>query len=207
MADRNFQKKKRNDVKRKRKPVMIFTGEGKNKTEKQYFLSFQEQRGKYAIQFVNTGFDTDPARMLKSMEAAWKRYELSARDGDKAYIVLDMDCDFKRIKSIKELQNSSKNIRFIASNPCIEIWFILHFVYTTHQFKDSKEPKRELAKYISGYEENMNVSEFLRPHLQQADKNVKKLIAHYAAIGVKWGEAECNPMTEVTEILRELEVI
>lgn len=75
MADRNFQKKKRNDVKRKRKPVMIFTGEGKNKTEKQYFLSFQEQHGKYSIQFVNTGFDTDPAGMLKSMESAWKRYE------------------------------------------------------------------------------------------------------------------------------------
>ena len=91
MADRNFQKKKRNDVRRKRRPVLIFTGEGKNNTEKQYFLSFQEQHGKYSIQFVNTGFDTDPRGMLKSMESAWKRYELSAKNGDKAYIVLDMD--------------------------------------------------------------------------------------------------------------------
>ncbi|MDD5998657.1 MAG: RloB family protein [Lachnospiraceae bacterium] len=207
MADRNFQKKKRNDVKRKRKPVMIFTGEGKNKTEKQYFLSFQEQHGKYSIQFVNTGFDTDPAGMLKSMESAWKRYELSAKDGDKAYIVLDMDCNPKKIKLVKELQSSSKNIQFIASNPCIEVWFILHFVYTTHQFKDSKEPKHELAKYISEYEENMNVSGILRPRLQEADKNVKKLMAHYASIGVKWGEVDCNPMTDVTEILKELDVI
>ena len=110
MADRNFQKKKRNDVKRKRKPVMIFTGEGKNKTEKQYFLSFQEQHGKYSIQFVNTGFDTDPAGIL-------------------------------------------------------------------------------------------------RPRLQEADKNVKKLMAHYASIGVKWGEVDCNPMTDVTESLKELDVI
>ena len=61
---------------------MIFTGEGKNKTEKQYFLSFQEQHGKYSIQFVNTGFDTDPAGMLKSMESAWKRYELSVKNID-----------------------------------------------------------------------------------------------------------------------------
>lgn len=43
MADRNFQKKKRNDVKRKRKPVMLITAEGRNKTEKQYFGSFQDQ--------------------------------------------------------------------------------------------------------------------------------------------------------------------
>ena len=53
----------------------------------------------------------------------------------------------------------------------------------------------------------MNVSGILRPHLQEADKNVKKLIAHYASIGVKWGEVDCNPMTDVTEILKELDVI
>ena len=49
MADRNFQKKKRNDVKRKRKPVMLITAEGRNKTEKQYFNSFQDQHGKYSL--------------------------------------------------------------------------------------------------------------------------------------------------------------
>ena len=90
MADRNFQKKKRNDVRRKRRPVLIFTGEDKN--------------GKYSIQFVNTGFDTDPRGMLKSMESAWKRYELSAKNGDKAYIVLDMDCNPRKVKLVKELE-------------------------------------------------------------------------------------------------------
>lgn len=64
---RNFQKKKRNDVRRHRKPVMIITAEGKNETEKLYFQSFQEQYGKYNIRFVKTGMDTDPEGMLKSM--------------------------------------------------------------------------------------------------------------------------------------------
>ena len=36
MADRNFQKKKRNEIKRKTKPIMLITAEGKNKTEKIY---------------------------------------------------------------------------------------------------------------------------------------------------------------------------
>ena len=62
MADRNFQKKKRNDVKRKRKPVMLITAEGRNKTEKQYFNSFQDQHGKYSIRFA-TGLETDPVGM------------------------------------------------------------------------------------------------------------------------------------------------
>lgn len=207
MADRNFQKKKRNDVRRKRRPVLIFTGEGKNKTEKQYFLSFQEQHGKYSIQFVNTGLDTDPRGMLKSMESAWKRYELSAKNGDKAYIVLDMDCNPQKVKLVKELQQLSKDIQFIVSNPCIEVWFILHFIYTTYQFKDSKEPKHELAKYIPGYKENMNISEILRPRLEEAGKNAEKLVSHFKAIDIKWGEADCNPMTDVAKLLKELEVL
>lgn len=207
MADRNFQKKKRNVVNRQRKPVMIITAEGKNKTERLYFNSFQEQHGKYAIRFVNTGHDTDPAGMLKSMETYWKNNELSLKYGDKAYIVLDMDCSAEKIKLVKELQKTSKNIRFIASNPCIEVWFILHFAYTTHQFKDSREPKRELARYIPGYQESTDVSAIIRSRLSEAQKNVEKLYAYYQSINTNWGDVECNPMTDVLEILKELDVL
>lgn len=206
MADRNFQKKKRNDVKRKRKPVMLITAEGRNKTEKQYFNSFQDQHGKYSIRFA-TGLETDPVGMLKAMEKAWKKNELSEKDGDKAYIVLDMDCKPEKIQLVKELQKKSKNIQFIVSNPCIEVWFILHFIYTTHQFKDSKEPKKELAKYIPGYEESMDISAILRPILNDAEKHLEQLKGYYETLGVAWGDADCNPMTDIVEVLEELEVL
>ena len=206
MADRNFQKKKRNDVKRKRKPVMLITAEGRNKTEKQYFNSFQDQHGKYSIRFA-TGLETDPVGMLKAMEKAWKTNELSEKDGDKAYIVLDMDCKPEKIQLVKELQKKSKNIQFIVSNPCIEVWFILHFIYTTHQFKDSKEPKKELAKYIPGYEESMDISAILRPMLNDAEKHLEQLKGYYETLGVAWGDADCNPMTDIVEVLEELEVL
>lgn len=205
MADRNFQKKKRNSVKRKRRAVMLITAEGRNKTEKQYFKSFQDQHSKYSIRFV-TGLETDPVGMLKAMEKAWKKDELSERNGDKAYIVLDMDCKTEKIQLVKELQKKSKNIKFIVSNPCIEVWFILHFVYTTHQFKDSKEPKRELAKYIFGYEETMNISAILRPMLNDAKNHLEHLKSYYETLGITWGSVDCNPMTDIYEVLEELEV-
>lgn len=206
MADRNFQKKKRNDVKRKRKPVMLITAEGRNKTEKQYFNSFQDQHGKYSIRFA-TGLETDPVGMLKAMEKDWKKNELSEKDGDKAYIVLDMDCKPEKIQLVKELQKKSKNIQFIVSNPCIEVWFIFHFIYTTHQFKDSKEPKKELTKYIPGYEESMDISAILRPMLNDAAKHLEQLKDYYETLGVAWGDADCNPMTDIVEVLEELEVL
>ena len=206
MADRNFQKKKRNDIKRKKKPVMLIVAEGRNKTEKQYFGSFQDQHGKYVIRFA-TGLETDPVGMLKAVEKAWSKNELSAKDRDKAYIVLDMDCKPDKIRLVKELQKKTKNIQFIVSNPCIEVWFILHFIYTTHQFKDSKEPKKELAKYIPGYEESMDISEILRSMLDTASKHIEQLKAYYEELGISWGDVDCNPMTDVPEILKELEVI
>ena len=206
MADRNFQKKKRNDVKRKRKPVMLITAEGRNKTKKQYFSSFQDQHGKYSIRFA-TGLETDPVGMLKAMEKAWKKNELSEKDGDKAYIVLDMDCKPEKIRLVKELQKKSKNIKFIVSNPCIEVWFILHFIYTTHQFKDSKAPKKELAKYIPEYEESMDISAILRPMLNNAENHLVQLKGYYETLGVAWGDADCNPMTDIVEVLEELEVL
>src|SRR5574344_1461264 len=101
MADRNFQKKKRNDVNRQKKPVILITAEGRNKTEKQYFNSFQEKHGKYVIRFANTGLETDPYGLLKAMEKAWKKNELSEKDSDKAYIVLDMDCKPEKIQLVK----------------------------------------------------------------------------------------------------------
>ena len=207
MADRKFHKKKRDIVRRQKKPVMIITAEGKNKTETLYFNSFREQHGRYTIRVVKTGHDTDPAGMLKSMETYWVNNDLSEEDGDKAYIVLDMDCNSDKIRLVRELQRKSKNIHFIRSNPCIEVWFILHYTYSTHQFKDSKEPKKELAKYIPGYRENVDVSEIIRPYMQSAKKNVEQLMEHYKRIGSIWGNGDCNPMTEVMEILLELGVL
>lgn len=207
MAERKFQKKKRDNVKRHRRPVIAIVAEGKNKTELLYFSSFQEQHGKYTIRFVNTGLDTDPAGMLKAMEAFWKNNELSSINDDKAYVVLDLDCNKNKAKLVEELQRKTKNIKFILSNPCIEVWFILHYGYTTRQFKDSKEVKKELAKYIPGYAENMDISEILRPRLEKAKKNVEKLAKYHESIGTKWGDADCNPMTEVAELLEEMGVL
>lgn len=206
MADRNFQKKKRNVANRQRKPVMLITAEGKNKTEQLYFTSFQSQHGKYSVKFIKTGKDTDPAGMYKSLETYWKNNDLSKKNEDKAYIVLDLDCCEQKAKLIEELSKKSKDICFIVSNPCIEVWFLMHFGYSTRQYMDSKSPKRELCKHIDGYEESTDVANILKPLLPEAMRNVKRLKKHYEELGIKWVSAECNPMTDVPEIIDELKV-
>lgn len=206
MADREFQKKRRNTEKRIKKPVMLITAEGNNKTEQLYFTSFQRQHGKYSLKFVKTGKDTDPDGMYKSLDNYWKNNELSRKCGDKAYIVMDLDCDERKCKRVEALSKNSENIQFIVSNPCIEVWFSMHFSYSTHQFLDSKEPKRELQNYIKDYEENMNVVGILEPKLHFAMENSTRLQQYYEGIGIRWGTVACNPMTDVPKIIKELDM-
>lgn len=52
----------------------------------------------------------------------------------------------------------------------------------------------------------MDVSEILQPKLNDAQKNTDQLKSYYETLGVEWGSAECNPMTDVVEIMEELEV-
>ena len=204
MADRSFQKKKRNSGKRSRRPVILITAEGKNKTEQLYFTSFQNQHGRYSMKFVKTSKDTDPAGMYKSLDTYWKNNDLSERNGDKAFIVLDLDCSDYKAKRIEELSRKTKNIKFIVSNPCIEVWFLMHFGFSTHQFKDSKEPKRELRKYIKDEEESSEIAEIRKPQLSVAKANAERLRKYYEEMGAQWISTECNPMTDVPKIIEKL---
>lgn len=204
MADREFQKKRRNTEKRCKKPVMLITAEGNNKTERLYFTSLQKQHGKYSMKFVKTSKDTDPDGMYKSLDNYWRNNDLSKKYGDKAYIVMDLDCNEQKAQRVEALSKNSENIQFVLSNPCIEVWFLLHFSYSTHQFMNSKEPKRELRKYINAYEENVNIASVLEPHMHSAMRNVERLRDYYQRLGISWGSVACNPMTDVQRVVTEL---
>ena len=43
--------------------------------------------------------------------------------------------------------------------------------------------------------------------LDTASKHIEQLKAYYEELGISWGDVDCNPMTDVPEILKELEVI
>ena len=64
-----------------------------------------------------------------------------------------------------------------------------------------------MAKYIPGYEESMDISAILRPMLNDAEKHLEQLKGYYETLGVARGDADCNPMTDIVEVLEELEVL
>lgn len=204
MGKRVFLKKKRNANNRREKPIMLIVSEGRNVTERQYFLSFQDRNGKYTIKFPKTGHVTDPVNLLKEANLYWEKYELLEDKGDKAYVVIDLDCLDDRANIINRLAINN-NVKFIVSNPCVEVWFLLHYRYSTFAYNSGNDVKRDMRNFIPGYEESMDVANILRPQIACAMNNVRRLKQHFQ--GTEWVSPQCNPMTDIYRVIEELEII
>ena len=201
---RKFSVKQRNTGSRKPKPLIILVAEGRNVTETLYFRQFQRQHAAYNIKVLTPGSITDPEGMLKKIEGFWHKNEMDQDKGDLGFIVLDLDCDEEKANLIKKLEAGSKIAQFIVSNPCFEIWYILHFKYTTHVYASGAEVIRDLKNYINNYEKNRDVSGALSDKMETAIENAKRLEGYFEELGYKWPSVEGNPRTDVPLIIKSI---
>jgi len=194
---RAFAVKRRGVAQRKKKPVYLLIAEGRNKTETMYFSHFQDQDKGYTLRIVKAGNNTDVYSLYKAISKKWDEYGLSANEGDRAFIVLDMDADEQKASKIRDVirQNKHKGITFIVSNPTFEIWFLLHFKYTTKHYVDGNAVIEDLKKYIPNYEKNADVFALCEERMETAIQNAEKLDVNFE--GEQWPSEKCNPRTDV----------
>ena len=179
---RSFSRKKRNTATRRQKPLILIIAEGQNVTESQYFRHFQEQHADYNIKILIPGHITDPSGMQKTILRYWDQYGMDEEKGDVAFIVLDLDCNSEKGRLIRKLEKENENARFVVSNPCFEVWFLLHFRYSTRAYYTSSEVIRDLRKYIPDYEKNTDVALLIADDIEIAMKNAEKLRKQWMSI-------------------------
>ncbi len=205
MAKRQIVVKKRGVNARKPKAVYLIIAEGKNKTETLYFSNYQEQGNPYTILFVKAGNKTDAESLYQALVAKWKELDLSSEKGDRGFIVLDMDNDETKATAIRELikANDINSIEFIVSNPTFEVWFLMHFKYTTKEYLDGDAVIRDLKKCIPEYEKSKDIYSICRLKTQDALRNWDKLLQYF--VYREWPSINCNPRTDVGGLVRLLE--
>ena len=202
MAMRDLKLKARGKKSRKIKPVYLVIAEGKNKTETLYFSNFQTQGHDYCLKIVKAGNRTDAESLYKTIHAKWNELELSEENGDKGYIVLDIDNNSQKAEKVRSLMKKKKagSIEFIVSNPVFELWLLMHFRYTTKFFRDGSEVISELKKYIPDYEKNRNYYALCADKVDVALLNTDNLKTSFG--GKEWPSIECNPRTDVSELVK-----
>ena len=101
-----------------------------------------------------------------------------------------------------KLLRKIRYIEFIVSNPGFEIWFLLHFTYTTKHYKNCDDVIKDLKRHISDYDKNKDIYEQIEKSTFKALHNTDSLDKAYA--NQKWPSLDCNPRTDVGRLLRHL---
>ncbi len=189
---------------RKKKNKIIIAVEGNNKTEKLYFDNFDDGKQDYSITIAK-GNDTDPLGLVKNLDKEVKKSELYLSKGDMVFCVFDVDVDSNKNKIIDEAKKyaQKKGIQVITSTPCIELWFLLHFEYTTANLSNNEVIKR-LKKFNPKYEKNINIFPYINKNIDIAILNAKKLEKYQIDNNKKIGTVEANPNTEMYKIVEFL---
>lgn len=230
--------KSREQLRKKRKPnpTIIIICEGKD-TETTYFENFNSKYTKVDVRIIdksskgkNKGRATDPESLVKkSIEILAKDYDINEKDGDRVWCIFDVDINYNNNNAIqnkvteisKAMILSKKNhIRLGISNPCFELWYLLHFEYTTANLKDYNDVKKRLDKHIKNYNKNKNVYDEIKPYLKEAINRAKKLKQYHENIGKTLPSAETdylkltaeniiksNPYTNIRDLIEYMEFL
>lgn len=189
---------------RKQKSKILIAAEGKNKTEKTYFSNFEDGKKSYNITYAR-GNNTDPLKLVKMLIKEIDELKLDLQDDDVAYCIFDTDVDPNKNKIIEEAIQLARrnNIKIITSSPCFELWFLLHYDYTTANM-DSEEVIKRLKEYYPKYEKNINIYPDIIKEIDLAIDRAKKLEKYQTDNNRRIGMVEANPNTEVYKIVEYL---
>ena len=100
-------------------------------------------------------------------------------------------------QGIREL--NSEQFSFIVSNPCIEVWFLNHFRYSTKEFLTNDKVIGELKIHVPNYEKSMNMYPVLASKIDFACTTEEQLERNYE--GRNWPSIACNPRSDVIKLI------
>jgi hypothetical protein len=152
---------------------------GDGQTEKIYFDKLKEVEG-----LRNVSLKPDLPKSVGSYKGVFDKAESLYEQGyDEVYCLIDMDKVLSDNTLAKYLTDKKriekKGIIVFENNPCIEFWFLLHYVRTTKSFTNCESVEKELQKYIPNYAKNQqylvqsNIYKTLKPNLLNAFENGK----------------------------------
>ncbi len=176
----------------------------KIKQKKKYLSNFSGRDKNYIIKPV-PGNETDPVNLVKQTIQKVQALSLDLLEDDKAYCIFDADMKTEKNMQIEAAIKLAKdnNVIPIVSTPCVELWFLLHYEYTTAVISSNDVIER-LKKHYPKYEKNCNIYLEIKDRINTAIENSKKLEKYQKQNNKKLQTVEANPYTEMYKIVEEL---
>ena len=197
--------RRRNIQSRKSKRVILVAYEGDNKTEKNYLNNFKGRDKDYIIKPV-PGNETDPINLVKQTIVKVKELGLDLNEDDIAYCIFDTDINPEKNVQILKAINLAKEKKIIPiiSSPCVELWFLLHYEFSTATISND-DVIDKLKKYYPKYQKNCDIYPEIIDRVNKAILNAKKLESYQLQNNKQLQTVEANPYTEMYKIVEELQ--
>jgi hypothetical protein len=200
-----LQRQKRERARNKRYLVVC---EG-TKTEPHYFRDLLDDLGiRPQVVRIAPNNGVSPDRVVAHAVALYEEDAAAGDTFDTVYCVFDRDKHTtfnEAVQRTKDLSAAGQPFVAITSNPCFEVWLLLHFGYTDQPFHpagkksvgdqvvSALKAKPGFAKYNKGQK---SVYDQLKDRLNDALTYAERLRRHGAATG------SINPATDVDVLVR-----
>ena len=146
--------------------LIVIAAEGRA-TENIYFEAMRQKLCATNVQLVVLNREDDnsnPANVHRQIKDFMDEYNIL--DDDQLWIVIDRD-DWKEkmLADIAQLCQQNSNLRFCMSNPCFELWLILHL--------------EDIEDYSEEDKKNLFENPRLSTHGTWTKYHLRKLMGHY----------------------------
>ncbi|MDJ0800270.1 MAG: RloB family protein [Calothrix sp. MO_167.B12] len=191
--------------------ILLIVVEGE-KTEYNYFRALIKDLNLTATKVeIVRGSGGDPSVLVSKAYDLIKKNKKDHKTKrkpkyDMAYCVFDKDGKEEKFREACQRVEEIQNCKAIISIPCFELWFLLHYCYTTSPFQscselierlESEKIKAGTLKKRDSYDKNdPNLYEVLKPKTYDAIANSKRLAEQNDGCG--------NPSTNVHELVEKL---
>ena len=202
-----YVKKKRNTNRKTPKKIMLIAVEGgfANKTEKLYFERFESEH--FVLKFVRKS-SSDPEGMMRNLEKEYKAPNLSSKNGDIGFSLVDADFNASKNTQLANaggIASKHEYLHQIVSAPMFEIWYLCHFDFSTRQYNSQEDLISVLKMHISDYSKSKrDVYDVLGDKIELAIKNCKRLHQYNLSSGKKIHTVEFSPYTDVYKLVNML---
>ncbi len=184
------------------RPIMLIVCEGRN-TEPQYFEQFAiyHKNSRVRVKIADeTGVPFSLVRAAKEYKRDAERAARRERDAnleyDSVWCVFDID-DHPKVHEAREMA-AANGIHTAISNPCIELWLILHF-RESPGMQHRHAMKKILEIHVPGYDKKVDYKLYAEGY-EQAVVRAKRL----EAIAEAAGTPGCNPTSDVYRLTESI---
>ena len=190
---------------RKRRPVVYIICEGRE-TEKNYFSQFRTRHS--LIEIKPLASKHTAAKMLVSGAGDLIRFDpYYPEDGDQIWCVFDRDSNSNEDLHEAEKIAAESGYMIAFSNPCFELWYLLHFTEQRAYLQDADAVigKLDTDGRLKGYAKSKDYYDMLRPLQPDAVKRAQALIEKLRETGQPLLHRDSNPHTSVVSLVLYLE--